>query len=73
MDQDSLKYDPLTIRPLPKWLTDQRDGLNTIQPVKKELKNDKSLDISMILTTTVVLLVITIFTLFFFKRKKRLT
>jgi len=47
MEQDTIIIDSLTSRPLPKWLTDQRDGLNTLQPVKIEMKEDKSLNISL--------------------------
>ncbi len=71
MDQDSLTYDSLAGRPLPKWLTDQRDGLNTIQPVKRELKEDKSLGISITLTFIIFFLAVTVITIFILKRKKK--
>lgn len=70
MDQDTLTYDSLTNRPLPKWLTDQRDGLNTVQPVKKEMKKDNSLVVSFAVTGAVILLVITFLTIFVLRKKK---
>jgi hypothetical protein len=70
MDKDTLTYDSLAERPLPKWLTDQRDGLNTLQPVKKEIKNDRSLEVSFAVTGTIIILVIAMLT-FYLLRKKR--
>jgi len=71
MVQDSLAYDTLQQRPLPKWLTDQRDGLNTIQPVKMEMKEDRSLNISFAITGAIVLIAITILTIYIFRKKKK--
>ncbi len=71
MFQDSSAYDSLAERPLPKWLTDQRDGLNTIQPVKMEMKEDKSLNVSFVLTGAVILLIITIMTVYIIKKKRK--
>jgi len=71
MNQDSVTYDSLEIRPLPKWLTDQRDGLNTIQPVKMEMKDDRSLTVSLVLTGAFILLAVTILTVFFLRKKKK--
>lgn len=70
MEQDTLSYDSLANRPLPKWLTDQRDGLNTYQPVKTEIKNDKSLAISVTITGIIILLTVTLLTIYFLRRKK---
>jgi len=70
MDQDTSTYDTLAERPLPKWLTDQRDGLNTIQPVKREIKEDKILGVSFALTGLFVLLFITILTIYILRKKK---
>lgn len=71
MIQDSSAYDSLAERPLPKWLTDQRDGLNTIQPVKMEMKDDRSLNVSFALTGVVILLVIAILTVCIIKKKRK--
>jgi len=68
MDQDSIRYDSLAARPLPKWLTSQRDGLNTIQPQKIVMKEDNSLRISIIATGIIILLVISVLTVYFLKR-----
>lgn len=70
MDQDTAIYDSLANRPLPKWLTDQRDGLNTIQPVRIEIKEDKSLDVSFIVTGVIILLVVIVLTIFTLSKKK---
>lgn len=71
MDQDSITYDSLEVRPLPEWLTDQRDGLNTIQPVKIEIKEDRSLTVSFVLTGAVILLAVTILTIYFLRKNKK--
>ncbi len=71
MDQDSLTYDSLDVRPLPKWLTDQRDGLNTIQPARMEMKDDRSLAVSFILTGAIILLAVTVLTVYFLRKKKK--
>jgi len=70
MEQDTLITDSLTSRPLPKWLTDQRDGLNTLQPVKIEMKEDKSLNISLIVTGAFILLVVAVLTIYVLRRNK---
>jgi heme/copper-type cytochrome/quinol oxidase subunit 2 len=70
MEQDTIIIDSLTSRPLPKWLTDQRDGLNTLQPVKIEMKEDKSLNISLIVTGAFILLVVAVLTIYVLRRNK---
>lgn len=70
MGQDSLTYDSLDVRPLPKWLTDQRDGLNTIQPTRMEMKDDRSLTFSFILTGAIILVAVTVLTVYFLRKKK---
>jgi hypothetical protein len=62
MEQDSIRYDSLGKRPLPKWLTDQRDGLNTIQPAKIVIKKDNSLEISFALTAIFVVFFVILLT-----------
>lgn len=72
MEQDTLKYDSLKPRPLPKWLTDQRDGFNTYQPEKIEFKEDNSLNIAFVSTGIATLLIVVLLTVFFLlKNKKR--
>ena len=71
MDQDTIAYDSLAGRPLPKWLTDQRDGLNTIQPLKLEIKDDRSLNTSFILTMAIILFAVIILTVFTLRKKKK--
>jgi heme/copper-type cytochrome/quinol oxidase subunit 2 len=70
MQIDTLSYDTLNNRPLPKWLTDQKEGLTTIQPQKNEMKEDRSLKISFIATSAFILLAVTILTLFVLKKHK---
>jgi hypothetical protein len=70
MIQDSIGYDSLEARPLPKWLTDQRDGLNTYQPQKLEMQEDRSLQISLISTGAAILLTIVLLTIYFLRRNK---
>jgi heme/copper-type cytochrome/quinol oxidase subunit 2 len=72
MHQDSIKHsDSLEARPLPKWLTDQRDGLNTYQPEIRVMKDDHSLSISVISTGVLIFLIVLVLTIHFhFKKKK---
>lgn len=70
MDHDTVAYDSVRERPLPKWLTDQRDGLNTIQPVAMKMKDDRSLSVSFALTGAFILLAITILTIYILRKKK---
>lgn len=70
MRQDTIGYDSLEARPLPKWLTDQRDGLNTYQPEVREMKEDHSLSISLISTGVVIILTILFLTIWFLKKNK---
>ena len=71
MRQDTIGYDSLEARPLPKWLTDQRDGLNTYQPEVREMKEDHSLSISLISTGGVIILTILFLTIWFLKKNKK--
>ncbi len=71
MKQDTIGYDSLQARPLPKWLTDQRDGLNTYQPQQLEMKEDHSLQISLISTGVVILITVVFLTFYFLRKNKR--
>ena len=71
MEKDTIKYDSLDTRPLPKWLTDQRDGLNTYQPQKLVMKEDRSLQISLISTGVVIIITVVILTFFFLRKNKK--
>jgi heme/copper-type cytochrome/quinol oxidase subunit 2 len=71
MNKDSIVYDSLDARPLPKWLTDQRDGLNAYQPPKMEMKEDHSLQISLVFTSLVVVISVVFLTIIFLHRNKK--
>ena len=71
MKQDTAGYDSINSRPLPKWLTDQRDGLNTYQPEPIEMTEDNSLQISIIITAIIIVLAIILLTIYFFHRNKK--
>jgi hypothetical protein len=71
MRQDTIAYDTLEARPLPKWLTDQRDGLNTYQPQKLEMKEDRSIQISLISTGVVILIAVGFLTVYFLRKNKK--
>ena len=71
MKQDTVAYDSLDARPLPKWLTDQRDGLNTYQPEKLKMKEDRTLQISLISTGVVIILSVVILTIYFLRKNKK--
>lgn len=68
MQTDTILYDSINNRPLPKWLTDQKEGLNTIQPQKIEMREDNSLKISFILTALLILLAIAVSTFYVLKK-----
>jgi lipopolysaccharide/colanic/teichoic acid biosynthesis glycosyltransferase len=69
-DQDTIRYDSLDNRPLPKWLTDQRSGLNTYQPPKFEMKEDRSIDISLMITGIFVFSIVILLTVIVLMKKK---
>jgi len=68
MQTDTLKYDTLNNRPLPKWLIDQKEGLTTIQPQKIEMREDNSLKISFIITCLLILMAVAISTVYIIKK-----
>lgn len=70
MDKDTIQYDSLENRPLPKWLTDQRDGLNQYKPETIVMKDDKSLDISFAITGAIILLVVSLLTIYILRKNK---
>lgn len=71
MDQDTLNYDTIPERPLPKWLTNQRDGLNTIKPVTKEIREDRSLEVSLLITGFIILLTLFVMTISIVRKNRR--
>jgi len=71
MQEDTIAYDTINDRPLPKWLTDQREGLTSVQPQKIEMKDDNSLQVSFVATITVILLTISVLTVFVLRKFKR--
>jgi heme/copper-type cytochrome/quinol oxidase subunit 2 len=70
MQNDTLIYDTLNNRPLPKWLIDQKAGLTNIQPQKIVMMEDNSLKISFIVTAIFILLTVAILTVYFLKKHK---
>jgi hypothetical protein len=70
MKQDTITFDTLGNRPLPKWLTDQRDGLNRYQPEIMVMKEDKSLGVSFIITGAIILLVVTVLTIYILRKNR---
>ena len=71
MQTDTLSYDSLDSRPLPKWLVDQKTGVNTIQPEVLVMKEDHSLKISIAVTVIFILLVVALLTLYINRRHKK--
>jgi len=71
MQTDTLSYDSLDSRPLPKWLVDQKSGVNTIQPEVLVMKEDHSLKISIAVTVIFILLVVALLTLYINRRHKK--
>jgi len=71
MQTDTLSYDSLDSRPLPKWLVDQKTGVTTIQPEELVMKEDHSLKISIAVTVIFILLVVALLTLYINRRHKK--
>jgi heme/copper-type cytochrome/quinol oxidase subunit 2 len=71
MQTDTVGYDSLEARPLPKWLTDQRDGLNTYQPEILEMKEDHSLEISIALTGLFIFITVIFLTILILRKNKK--
>ena len=69
--EDTLTNDSAAARPLPKWLTDQKTGLNTTQPSKIVIKKDNSLNISIAVTCIFILLVVAFLTLYILRKHKK--
>ena len=67
---DTLSYDTLDNRPLPKWLTDQKEGRTTIQPEKLVMREDNSLKISFVLTGIFILVLVSVLTFYFIRKHK---
>lgn len=73
MRNDTIGYDSLEARPLPKWLTDQRDGLNYYQPEVLEMKDDHSLTASVMATGLLILVTLAFLTIYFtYKNRKKI-
>jgi len=70
MQSDTLSYDTLDSRPLPKWLIDQKTGVNTFQPEELVMKEDNSLKISIIGTALFIVLVVGLLTLYLNRKHK---
>lgn len=71
MDQDSIRSDSLDVRPLPKWLMDQKSGLNTLKPEKIIMKEDNSLQVSFAVTGLLIFVVIAVLTFYIMRRNNR--
>lgn len=69
--QDVKATDSLSERPLPKWLTDQRDSLNYWQPVKAEMKDDHYLELTLGTTGLLILLTLIIATRIILRKGKK--
>ncbi|HZH72529.1 MAG TPA: hypothetical protein VFD91_08565 [Mariniphaga sp.] len=70
MENDSIIYDSLEVRPLPQWLTDQRDGLNQYQPEILEMKKDPTLNRALISTGITILLALIFLTVYMIRKNK---
>jgi len=67
---DTLSNDTLDSRPLPKWLTDQKSGVTTMQAEELVMRDDNSLKISFVVTGIFILVIVTILTLFLIRKQK---
>ena len=71
MEQDSVRYDSTGSRPLPKWLTDQRDGLNKYQPEIRVMKEDRTLAVSLIATGIAIVLAVGLLTVYVLRKTRK--
>ena len=71
MQPDTLAYDTLDSRPLPKWLTDQKSGLSTMQAEELVMREDNSLKISFFVTGIIILVLVTLLTFYFIRKHKK--
>jgi disulfide bond formation protein DsbB len=67
---DTLAFDSIDSRPLPKWLTDQKKGLTSVQPTQMVMKKDHTLEISMAVTLLFIFLTVIILTLYIIRKQK---
>jgi heme/copper-type cytochrome/quinol oxidase subunit 2 len=73
MEKDSLISDSSTAsRPLPQWLVKQKEGLNTYQPEKIVMREDRSLQTSFVVTGVFIILIISVLTVFVLRRARQL-
>ena len=70
MGNDTVRYDSLEARPLPKWLTDQKSGVNTLQPQKLSIREDNSLKNSVIATAILILVTVSFLTVYIIRKHK---
>lgn len=70
MQSDTIAYDTLDGRPLPKWLIDQKTGLTTMQPELLVMREDNSLKISFIVTIGFIILFVAVLTVLLVRKKK---
>jgi hypothetical protein len=74
MKPDSLIYDSSAInRPLPQWLINQKEGLNTWHPKEIILKEDHSVVTSFAFTGIFVVLLTAILTMYIFRKNRKKT
>ena len=69
MEQDSIKYDSLEIRPLPKWLTDQKARNELAGEKEQFIRKDSSLNLAVGITLLSTFLIVLFFTFRIIKRK----
>ena len=70
MKQDTIRYDSLDNRPLPRWLTDQKAQSQLLEDKESFIREDHSLYISLGVTIFSVLVLVLLFTFRIIKRKK---
>ena len=70
MQIDTLLYDSLDKRPLPKWLIDQKSGITAIQPEEIVMREDHSLTISFIVTGLFIIFLVALITLYINRKHK---
>ncbi len=71
MQADTLTYDSLGSRPLPKWLTEQKARQATVQTQAVIVREDHSLKISFLATGAFIILAVVILTLYFIRKQKK--
>ena len=71
MQDDTIAYDSVNVRPLPAWLTARKEG-TTLKPVPEmKIRDDKTIEISIAVTIGILLLSVAVMTIIIRRKQKQ--